>query len=247
MEKLQIRLSRHVFAPSHYIRAKISNDLHKEISVLPTPFYNEVSESQLDESLYQERLKGKQYLLFYSKLLSDHKGTFVLAQALPKVFKARPNLVAVVIGANTYPDPGQSQTLPRQRFLELCGEFSERIIFFDALPHAQLYPIIQNAHLVVLPSYVENLSNACLEAIGLGLPVVATRGRSSDEIIEDRVSGFLAEPGDPEDLNRVILEALTSFDLEKVGQAARQRAQDFSPENTLPALIDYYRQVIAEA
>jgi hypothetical protein len=45
----------------------------------------------------------------------------------------------------------------------LCGNFADRLIVMDQLQHSQLYPIIAGAHLVVLPSLIDDLPNACLE------------------------------------------------------------------------------------
>ena len=49
----------------------------------------------------------------------------------------------------------------------------------DKLPHRQLYPVIAGARLVVLPSLIENLPNAGLEAMALGRAVIGTAGTGS--------------------------------------------------------------------
>ncbi len=68
---------------------------------------------------------------------------------------------------------------------------ASRLVLIDNLPHRQLYPIIAAARLVVLPSLVDNLPNACLEAMGLGTAVIGTTGASFEELITDGVNGFL--------------------------------------------------------
>jgi glycosyltransferase involved in cell wall biosynthesis len=51
------------------------------------------------------------------------------------------------------------------------------------------------ADIFALPSYVEGMSNAMLEAMGRGLPVIAARSGAADELI-DNTRGILLEPGD---------------------------------------------------
>jgi glycosyltransferase involved in cell wall biosynthesis len=68
---------------------------------------------------------------------------------------------------------------------------AERLIVLERMPHRQLYPVIAGAHLVVLPSLIENLPNACLEAMGLGKVVIGTSGTGFDELISEERRDFL--------------------------------------------------------
>ena len=53
---------------------------------------------------------------------------------------------------------------------------------------------IAKSHVFVLPSYREGLPRAGLEAMAMGLPVIATNTPGCREIVEDNKNGFLIEP-----------------------------------------------------
>ncbi len=60
--------------------------------------------------------------------------------------------------------------------------------------------LLRRADVFVLPSYREGMPVSILEAFAHGLPVIATRVGSIDEIIEQGEQGLLVSPGAPQDL-----------------------------------------------
>lgn len=125
-----------------------------------------------------------------------------------------------------------------------CNRHCRRLIFVDQIRHAQLYPVIAGSRLVVLPSLVDNLPNACLEAMALGKPVIGTCGTSFEELMTDGVTGFLVPPGDRDALAEKVNEVWNRSDLDGVGQAAKERVTQLSPEHTIPLLENYLESVI---
>ena len=125
-----------------------------------------------------------------------------------------------------------------------CRQFADRLILLENLPHSQLYPVIDGAHLVALPSLIDNLPNSCLEAMGLGKVVIGTDGASLDELITDGVNGFLVRPNDPVALADKLIAAWEDPRLAEISAAAKQRMQDFAPEQTMGSLLAYYAEVV---
>jgi glycosyltransferase involved in cell wall biosynthesis len=210
------------------------------IKVIWTPMFMETG--AWDLSAYDEYLRGKEYLLYFGRL-QLHKGFHVLAEALPQVLEKCQALYAVCIGRDSSTRIAQSMGTYAQM---LCGKNKDRLILFDQIPHAMLYPIITKAKLVILPSLVDNLPNACLEAMLLGKPVLGTVGTSFDEVIEDGFSGFLVSPGDSEALANKIIEACHCNHLQSIGNAAKEQMKRFAPKRTVTELLRYYEDVIEE-
>ena len=240
LEERQIRVSAHVYSPSATLKQILKKEINlSNMKVIRTPIYLETG--AWDYSIYNDSLKGKQYLLFFGryKLL---KGFHILAQALPHVFKEHQDLQAVLIGRDA---PSQLAPSMKEYALSLCRDYSERLVFINQLPHTQLYPIIANARLVVLPSLLDNLPNACMESMALGKPVLGTVGASFDELITDGGNGFLVPANDVAALATKISQVWTRPDLEEIGQAAKHKAEELSPERTVQELLQYYQEIIS--
>jgi len=95
--------------------------------------------------------------------------------------------------------------------------------------------VLRALDLFVLPSVGEGISNAILEAMATGLPVVATRVGGNGELVSDGLTGRLIEPRSTAALAQAIRQYLDDPVLGKMhGRAARDRAErDFSLERML--------------
>jgi UDP-glucose:(heptosyl)LPS alpha-1,3-glucosyltransferase len=65
------------------------------------------------------------------------------------------------------------------------------IRFLGELP--DLTPVYAAADVFILPTIYDPFSNACLEALACGLPVITTRANGLSEIIEDSVNGSIID------------------------------------------------------
>jgi glycosyltransferase involved in cell wall biosynthesis len=239
LERLQLRHARHVFAPSQWLAKVLDRELGLEVEVVRTPFYQEIT--GLDWSWYQTHLCDQEYLLYFGAMRA-HKGVHILAEALPIVWRKYPDLVAVLIGPN---NPRTNGMTMRDYVRQVCQGHEEHLLIIDPLDHARLYPVIQKARLVVLPSLVDNLPNTMLEAMGLGRPIIGTFDSSFDEIIQDNSSGFLVPRSDVGALADRICEVWNRGDLDEVGIRAKATvAEQLHPDVVVPQLEAYYRRAI---
>lgn len=239
LDRLQFRLSRYIYVPSYALQQMLAKEVQLDrVRVIRSPFYVETQD--WETSVYDRFLKGKKYLLFFGRF-QLHKGFHTLAQALPRVLEQYPDAYAALIGRDM--ESSLARSMADYARLQ-CGSLAERLVVVGKLQHRQLYPVIAGAHLVVLPSLIENLPNACLEAMGLGKVVIGTVGTSFDELISDGATGFLIPPNNPEALAEKIISAWTHPKLGEMEAAARQKILEFSPERTVETLLTYYREIL---
>ncbi len=100
----------------------------------------------------------------------------------------------------------------------------------------------------VLPSKTEGVPLSLLEALGAGLPVVATRVGENDRILGGGKIGLLVEPENPAELAYSIEKLLRDESLRKnLGAKSRVFARrEFSLEASVQALFDLYEGLLKE-
>lgn len=228
-----------VFAPGKMVANVFSKDISRAVSVIESPFINDVT--KYDMSVYLKYLKNKKYVLFFGTL-SIVKGILVISEILYEFLRIHPEYDFVCCGNSKVIDGKNSVKILKNA----AGEFGNRCIYIPPLAHEQLYPIIQNANFVVLPSLAENLSNACIEAMYFERVVIGTDGVSYEQLIDDGVSGFLCRPNDGKSLLEKMNEAAVMDEARKkvMGKLARKRIDRLRPEVAVGRLLRYYQYVI---
>ena len=117
----------------------------------------------------------------------------------------RPNFQLTVLGGDTRTGPLRS-SLRRQ--LELMAEGDSRITFLDAVPRHEVGKVIEQHHLVVVPSLWECWPNVGREALMHNRPLLATDVGGLRAMARPGVSGFLAPDTTPAGLARAVSDLL---------------------------------------
>jgi sugar transferase (PEP-CTERM/EpsH1 system associated) len=99
----------------------------------------------------------------------------------------------------------------------------------------------------VLPSLGEGMSNALLEAMAVGLPVVATAVGGTPEIVDHGVSGLLVPAATPDALAGAMLSYRRNDHVRVAhGAAGRERAEKHFPlMQMIEGYVDVYRHALA--
>ena len=99
-----------------------------------------------------------------------------------------------------------------------------------------------------LTSDWEGMSNAVLEAMSAGLPVVATAVGGTPEVVVDGITGLLVPPRAPDALAQAITRLLRTPALRrKMGQAGRERVErHFSVERMVQETEALYEELVRE-
>ena len=132
------------------------------------------------------------------------KGQKYLLEAMTRLVPAHPRLVLLIAGRS-----GNSSN-ELEQFRDQA-DLTGRVHF---LGHQDDVPeILAAADLFVLPSRYEGFPGAVLEAMALGLPIIATNIPALQEIVEAGRNALLVEPAAPTELAQAIETLLTNRNL----------------------------------
>jgi glycogen(starch) synthase len=239
LERDQARRSAAVVAPSTSIADVVTRDWGLAgVDVIPNPLdVLAVEEAAADDPPVEP---SERSLVFIGRL-ERRKGLEVLGTALPAVLAAHPRVHVYLIGR----DPGEEGGALVERFHRAVRPVEERVHLLGELPRRAALAMVARATVVVLPSLWENLASACLEALALGRPVIASRAGGFAEVIEHDRSGWLVPPADPVTLARELSARLADEEgLRRVGRGARQRASLFQVDAVVDRMLSLYDRVL---
>ncbi len=181
------------------------------------------------------RVRGSEYRIICVSRLIGRKGIDDLITALPNIKSEIGSVKLTIVG-----DGNMKESL--QALAESKGVASD-ITWLGYVDHDDLPGLYGAADLFVLPSYFEGMSNALLEAMASGLPVVVTNTGGTDELVDG--NGLVIEAGDQDGLARAVIEILTDEKKRQVfSKRSRENAIKFSWENVARTYMDAYKKVI---
>jgi glycosyltransferase involved in cell wall biosynthesis len=107
--------------------------------------------------------------------------------------------------------------------------------------------ILRALDILLMPSWEEPFGRAIIEAMAMGVPVVATSVGGPSEIVEDGKEGILLPPRDPARWASAVCELLADSERsEEMGRRARERAmRDFSLDAHIQSVLTLYQGVLA--
>ncbi len=240
--KLQRRLSRALsgvevmFAQGEFLRRRILAHGFPDARIVT--IHNGVRIEEVRQYRNQRPVVEPPYLLFAGGL-KPVKGYDVAVKSFARIAGAFPALKLVVIGIDQKKVDFESLVsrlgiVDRVAYLSYCDRPTTMSLFC----HAEVY---------LCPFHRSPFSNANLESLAAGTPVIATAVEGNVEQIRDGVDGFLVPPDDPEAMADRIKAILDDPDLHaRLRQNAAARSSDFAWSRMVDRYEANYRKVLAD-
>jgi glycosyltransferase involved in cell wall biosynthesis len=210
------------------------------------PHVFELPENGVDFSLFEAHVRrvatsGPLRVVFLGRLV-DWKGVDLLLQACARARECVP-LELLVIGDGV--ERARLEALTRELSLD------DIVRFAGFVPQHACPELLQQSDVLVLPSVYECGGAVVLEAMAMGLPVIATRWGGPAEYL-DESSGILLEPLAPAPFVAALSDALVrlarapALRLE-LGERGRTRVQKhFDWERKIDRMLEIYRHALGE-
>ena len=181
-------------------------------------------------------LPGDSSVLGLVGRFGPHKGHRTLLDAFERLAQAHPRAVLVFVGGGGSEEQGIVASLASHPFrdrVHLCGFRSDLEACYPALD------------LLVLPSTNEGMSNAAIEAMACGVPVLANSGAGNEAIITHGHDGWISDLRQGETLARELAHCLANpAKLRMAGENARQTVESrFSLVQMVEAYHRLYRHL----
>jgi glycosyltransferase involved in cell wall biosynthesis len=146
------------------------------------------------EILSEEKMNH--FLVTMVATFSNKKDYKTLVDAAIELCREDPDFVFVLIGDG--PTKASLQCKVNEAGL------ADRILFPGK--RSDVESILQISDIGALMTYTEGLSNAIIEYMAMGLPVIASRGGGTDELIEDGFNGYMVDTESKDQLKDRIVQ-----------------------------------------
>jgi glycosyltransferase involved in cell wall biosynthesis len=207
-------LTAHCTAAKNFMSQELG--VKREIKVINVGVNSEVFKPQPSVNLY---LKTGDFKILTVARLHEYKGLKYLIKAMQKVTEQMPEAHLYIFGKG--PEEQNLKTLKESLNLD------QHITFIsNSVPNYEMPDLYAECDVYVQPSVIEPYGIAVLEAMACGKPVVGSKVGGMIDTIKDGESGFLADPGNPDQLAEKILLFKDKSLCEKFGKAARKRVEN---------------------
>lgn len=197
--------------------------------------YNGVDIDHYSASLNISRDKFS-YILFIGAL-TKQKGIYVLLEALPIIYERVGHLPLYLAGCG--PEETNLRKEVRKRGLDPW------VKFLGYVSGPKKIRVIQDASMVVVPSFYESFPLVILEVMACGLPVVASNVGGIPEIITHGKNGYLFNAGESTQLADYVAKlAINPSTRIYLGEEARKRADEFTWSNAALQISRIYEDCI---
>lgn len=157
--------------------------------------YNGIVPTKYQAKIFQS---NKDFLLMTIGTLNKHKGIQYLIKAMPQILKEFPEAKLEIVGDGEY----------RRTLEDLVKKLKlkNNIKFVGFVPNIERN--LSRADVYVQPSLSESFGLAIVQAMSVGLPIVATKTGGIPEVVTTDKSGILVEARNADALADAILELL---------------------------------------
>ncbi len=220
---LLLRRTTHLVVQTEQIKQFISPKLQRRTSIIPNPVTNEVF--HLSPNVRKENK------IIAVGRLAYQKNYPLLFRAFKNVSDEFPDYQLVIFGE------GPQREELEQEIDRL--EMGERILLPGKTTH--IIEELNKSQLFCMSSDYEGMSNAMLEAVCIGLPVVTTDVSGASDMVIDGKGGFIVEKGNVrqfENAMRVLLE--DEHLRKKMGTYNKERAIEYKEDR----IVDQWEKLI---
>jgi len=213
-----------------------------KIAVIPNPY--DIDQAKSKSSLNAEKplIETVQRFVYIANIC-ERKAQDILIRAASLVIKKHPGAKFYLIGKVI---PGEEPFAEKVYALakELGVEGS--VHFIGGVPYREVTARLEQSDVFVFPTRSEMMPRSVIEAMLAGKPVVASSVDGILDLIQNRKTGILVQPGNIEELACAICELIENPSLaNELGLAGQSYVLEFcSPQRVGGLFRDFYQKIV---
>jgi glycosyltransferase involved in cell wall biosynthesis len=221
------------------LRLGLSED---RITVIPNP-YDAEQIKQIEIPNYErESIPSKAPKIVYVAYICERKAQDILIRAANLILKKHPHARFDFVGGVI---PGEEAYAESLNSLSKELDVHKQVHFSGPVSYQKALELLATGDIFAFPSRSEMMPRAVIEAMLAGKPVVASGVDGILDLIENRRTGILVQPGNIHELADAICELIEDLSLAKrFGMAGREYVLQYcSPERVGRSFLDFYQAI----
>jgi glycosyltransferase involved in cell wall biosynthesis len=250
--RILVNGARVVIANSHYTADRFPSG-RAEVRVIDNPVDVEsLAALKLDRTAPRARLglEPDAVVLAVIGQITPWKGQELAIRVASQLSELERPVRLLIVGSAKFVSPGTrfDNRAYEQHLRRLAGSLgvADTVSFLGE--REDVPEILAATDLLLAPSWEEPFGRSVVEAMAMGVPVIATNIGGPAEIIEDGADGCLLPPRQPEVWAEKVRVLLSRPDqLRAMGQRGRERAlARFGTSRHVEAVLEVYRSVLGQ-
>ena len=222
MRWVLLRRTTHLVVQTQKIKSFYSKALQKRTTIIPNPVTDKVF--SLSPAVKEDRLIAVGRLAY-------QKNYPMMFEAFKRLMDVFPSYSLVIYGDG-----------PRRQSLQLIIEnlqLKDRVVL--AGKTEKVIEEMNKSRAFLMTSDFEGMSNAMLEALCVGLPIITTEVSGARDLVEDGVNGFVTKQRDVEEFTKAIRKVLSDKELmERMEADNKNKAKEYQKDH----IVDQWESLI---
>lgn len=194
-------------------------------------FYPVKSEAEKTKLRKEKGFSKEDFIVLYTAEFIPRKNHKLVFDILPDLCSKIPGFKLILAGK------GKLLDFYKEKAKEL--NLDDKILFTGYTTEIDTYCRLSDV--LLMPSFQEGLPISMIEAIGTGLPVVASKIRGQVDVIEDGYNGFLCDLSKPEEFVDSICKLFSDKNLRKtMSKNAYQKSKIYNIETAIEKTTKLY-------
>ncbi len=141
---------------------------------------------------------------------------------------------------------GVGEELENLKKIVIDYDLIENVSFLGQLSRQEILNQLRRSAIFTMPSWQEGFGMVYLEAMSQGIPIIACKGEGIEDVVKDKVNGFLVEPKDVLGLKKILAQLMSDSQLRsRIGANAKLSVEkDFTLCQVVTQLRELYTSVL---